>query len=259
MRFGEIVIREMPREEINRTAEAYASAALRVKKAGFDGVEIHGGTGYLLVQFLSSRSNRRTDDFGGSLENRMRFPLMVVDAVLKAVGRGFPVGYRFLADEWLPDGLHIEETGIYARELEKRGIAYLSVMAGTYDSFMTPDYVAAERNEGYMVRFAEGVKKAVTNAVVITAGRIQSPEKAEEIIATGKADAVGLARVLFADPLWPKKAAGQLTDPINPCESSCSFCMKRLMSMKKSYCIRWPKQRKEDFLARIGEKADEVG
>ena len=259
MRFGDVNIREMPPDEIRRTVNSFASAALRVKKAGFDGVEIHSGTGYLLVQFLSSRTNRRANEFGGSLENRMRFPLMVFEAVRESVGPDFPVGYRFLADEWLPDGLHLDETRIYARELEKRGVAYLSVMAGTYDSFYLPDYLVAEKKEGYMVRFADGIKKALKNTPVITAGRIQSPATAEEILSTGKADFIGLARVLLADPLWPKKAAGEVTEPINPCEPTCSFCSKRLMAMKPSYCIRWPKPRRETFLSRIGEKAEEAG
>ncbi len=132
-----VVPKEMDRADIDRVVQAYAAAARRVKEAGFDGVEIHGGMGYLLVQFLSSRTNQRTDAYGGSLENRMRFPLQVVEAVMEAVGSDYPVGYRFLADEWLPDGLHLEETAVYARELEKRGVAYLSVMAGTYDSLVS--------------------------------------------------------------------------------------------------------------------------
>ncbi len=259
MQMGDVVIKEMPRDEIDRVVGAFASAARRVKDAGFDGVELHGGTGYLLVQFLSPRTNKRTDEFGGSLENRMRFPLMVVEAVREAVGPDYPVGYRLLADEWLPDGLHLEETGVLASELEKRGIAYLSVMAGTYDSFFLPEYLQADRKEGYMVHFAEGVKKAVPGAVVITAGRIQSPETAEEIIASGKADMVGLARVLLADPLWPKKASGEVAEPINPCEPTCNFCMtKRVMRGKPAYCIRWPKPRREAFLSKIGEKLDEA-
>ena len=101
--------------------EAFAKGASRVKEAGFDGVEIHGGTGYLNVQFLSARTNYREDEYGEALENRMRFPLQVVDAVLAAVEQDYPVGYRFLADEWLPEGLHREETIPLGRRVREKG------------------------------------------------------------------------------------------------------------------------------------------
>jgi 2,4-dienoyl-CoA reductase (NADPH2) len=254
IKIGEVIRRQMTKDDIDRIVAAYANTAKRIKKAGFDGVEIHGGTGYLLVQFLSPRTNHRTDEYGGSLENRMRFLLRVVDAVMDAVGRDFPVGYRFLADEWLPDGLHPEETAIYAGELEKRGIAYLSVMAGTYDSFSLPEYKEAERQEGYMAHFAGVIKKAVHNTPVITAGRIQAPETAARIIEQGTADLIGLARVLFADPLWPKKAIGEIKEPIVRCEPTCSLCMNRVMKGKPAFCSQWDKERQEVFLKRVGEK-----
>jgi len=249
--------REMTRAEIERMIRAYGAAAGRVKAAGFDGVEIHGGTGYLLVQFLSPRTNRRSDEYGGSLENRMRFPLRAVEAVLSAVGPDYPVGYRFLIDEELPDGLHLEETSILAAELEKRGAAYLSVMTGTYDSFMLPQYAEKEKKEAYWAETAPAVKKAAPRTPVIMAGRVQSPETAERVLKQKSTDLIGLARVLLADPLWPKKAKGEIAEPINRCEPTCSLCMKRVMSGKPAYCSRWPKSRREAFLARLGEKVDE--
>ena len=233
----QVVPREMTSGDMEQVTRAFVTGALRVKEAGFDGVEIHGGTGYLLVQFLSPRTNRRTDAFGGSLENRMRFPLQVVEAVMAAVGPEFPVGYRFLADEWLPEGLHPEETTVYARELEKRGVAYLSVMAGTYDSFFLPEYLQAERKEGYMASFAGRIKEVVPKTPVIAAGRIQTPETAERILEEGKADLVGLARVLLADPLWPKKAEGLVQEPLVSCEPTCSLCQKRVFSGKPAFLL----------------------
>ena len=172
--FGSVP-REMNEDDIEQVIKAYATAAGRIKEAGFDGVELHGGTGYLLVQFLSPRTNQRSDAYGGSFENRMRFPLRVVDEVFKAVGPDFPVGYRFLADEWQPDGLHLEETTLYAKELEKRGMAYLSVMAGTYDVFFNPDYLQKEKEEGYMVPFARGIKEAVPHTAGDCRGKDQNP------------------------------------------------------------------------------------
>lgn len=225
---GEGVPKAMTVEDIDRVVEAFASAASRVKKAGFDGVEIHGGTDYLIVQFLSPRTNHGIDAYGGSLEKRMRFPLKVVETVLEAGGKDYPVGYRFLADEWLPEGLHTEETALYARELEKRGIAYLSVIAGTYDSFYLPEYIQKEKQEAYMAHYAGIIKQAVPHTPIITAGRIQTPETANWILEEGIADLIGLARVLFADPLWPKKAEGTIDKPIVKCEPTCSLCMKRV-------------------------------
>jgi len=248
------VSREMTEEDIERVIRDFAISASRVKEAGFDGVELHGGTGYLLVQFLSPRTNKRTDTYGGSLENRMRFPLRVVAEVLKAVGPDFPVGYRFLADEWQPDGLHLEETTLFARELEQRGLAYLSVMAGTYDSFFLPEYIEEEKKEGYMVRFAKGIKEAVSHIPIITAGRINTPELANRIIEEKQADLIGLARVLLADPLWPKKAQQILTEPTTPCEPTCSLCMKRIAGGKPVFCSQWDRNRQKGFLLRIGEK-----
>jgi len=249
--------REMTRAEIEHMIKAYGAASGRVKAAGFDGVEIHGGTGYLLVQFLSPRTNRRSDEYGGALENRMRFPLGVVEAVQSAVGPDYPVGYRFLADEELPDGLHLEETSILAAELEKRGMTYLSVMTGTYDSFMLPQYAEKEKKEAFWTETAAVLKKSVPRTPVIMAGRVQSPETAERVLKEKRADLIGLARVLLADPLWPKKAQGEIAEPIIRCEPTCSLCMKRVMSGKPAYCSRWPKARREAFLARLGEKVDE--
>lgn len=127
--------RALDREEIASVMVKYAEAAARAKSAGFDMVELHGGTGYLMAQFLSPRTNHRTDEYGGSLENRQRFALGVLSQVKKAVGE-IPVGYRFLADEWLPDGLKPEESRQFAISLAKEGIDYISVMGGTYESFL---------------------------------------------------------------------------------------------------------------------------
>ncbi len=253
IRVGETMTKEMTREQIDQTVQSYAAAAKRVKEAGFDGVEIHGGMAYLIVQFLSPRTNCRTDTYGGSLENRMRFALTVVEAVKATVGEDFPVGYRFSADEEMPEGLHPEETVVLARELEKRGIAYLSVMAGSYDAYSRSEYREKEKKEAHMVHYAAEIKRAVPHTSIITAGRIRTPETAERILREGKADLIGLARVLLADPLWPKKAKGVVKEPIVECDPNCSFCMKRTGSLKPAFCARWDKLRRQAFLAKTGE------
>jgi 2,4-dienoyl-CoA reductase-like NADH-dependent reductase (Old Yellow Enzyme family) len=253
IRVGETLTKEMTRAQIDETVQSYAAAARRVKEAGFDGVEIHGGMAYLIVQFLSPRTNHRTDIYGGSLENRMRFALDVVVAVKGAVGDDFPVGYRFSADEEMPDGLHPKETVVLAQELEKRGIAYLSVMAGSYDAYSRSEYREKEKKEAHMVHYAAEIKRAVPRTPVITAGRIKAPETAERILREGKADLIGLARVLLADPLWPKKAKGVVKESIVECDPNCSFCMKRTGSLKPAFCARWEKVRRQAFLAKTGE------
>ncbi|MGQ9794872.1 oxidoreductase [Desulfosoma sp.] len=257
-RTGEVVPKEMDEPDMETVRQAYAAAARRLREAGFDLVEIHGGTGYLLVQFLSPRTNRRGDKYGGPLENRMPYPLEVVAAVQDAVGPGYPVGYRFLADECLKDGLMVEETSVYAVELEKRQVAYLSVMAGTYDSFFLPDYLAREKVQGYMADLAARIKKAVAGTPIIAAGRIQDPETAETILEQGKADLIGLPRILFADPLWPRKAKGEVPEPIVRCEPACSPCMKRVIKGKPAFCSQWSKDKREAFLARCKESPAEA-
>lgn len=249
LKTGDVIPKEMTGGEIEAIAQAYADAAGRVRQAGFDGVEIHGGTGYLLVQFLSARTNSRKDEYGGSLENRMRFPLKVADLVREKVGKDYLVGYRFLADEWLPSGLHTGETAILAKELQARKLEYLSVMAGTYDSFFLPEYLEQEKHEAYMAHFAGEIKKTVPDMAVITAGRISSPQTAEKILQEKSADLIGLARVLFADPQWPKKAAGTINAPINTCAPSCTVCLNRVMQGKPAFCAKWDKKRREQFLA----------
>ena len=250
--------KSMTTEEIKETVKAFASAAKRAKSAGFDGVELHGGTGYLIDQFLSPFSNRRTDEYGGSLKNRLRFALEVFDAVKASVGDDFAVGHRFLADEALPGGFSLKEAKVWAKELQKRKVAYLSVMYGTYESFFLPEYAENERKQGYMSSYAAQIKKAVPGTPVISAGRIQTPQLAEKMITGGTADLVGLARVLLADPLWPKKAAGEISGPITECRNTCTACMKRTMEFKPVFCPRWDKEKRFSFLRRIGEKPEEV-
>jgi len=235
--FGRIP-RALTKDEMRKIARQFADAAVRVKKSGFDMVELHGGTGYLLSSFVSPRTNKREDEYGSSLQNRQRFPLEVVREVKEAVGE-FPVGYRFLADEWLPDGLRLSESVQYAKSLAAAGVAYISVMGGTYESFFLPEVVQASRREGYMAELAAAVKKAV-NVPVITAGRISTGAFAESVLATGRADLIGLARVLWADPDWPAKVKEGRESEIIHCAPDCDdTCTKLVTKGKVAFCVRW--------------------
>ena len=225
--------------EIDRIVDKYATAAARAKAAGFDMVELHGGTGYLLAQFLSPRTNRRTDEYGGSRENRQRFALEVL-ARVKAAVDGLPVGYRFLADEWLPDGLHVEESCQFAHRLARAGIAYVSVMGGTYESFSLPDIVEKSKQEGYMLDLAAAVRSAV-DVPVVAAGRLATGAFANQAIADGKTDLIGLARVLWADPDWPQKVRDGREAQILHCNPDCSdACMHMVMKGRPAFCVAWP-------------------
>jgi len=234
--------RALARKEITTIARQFAKAALRVKQAGFDLVELHGGTGYLLSQFVSPRTNLRTDSYGGALANRIRFPLEVLKRVKDTVG-DFPVGYRFLADEWLPDGLKPKESLVLAQALSQNGVAYISAMGGTYESFYLPEVVQRSRKPPYMVGLADAVKKAV-DVPVIAAGRISTPARAESILKARKADLIGLARVLWVDPQWPQKARQGRDRAILKCGAKCDACMQLVMQGKPAFCPRWSKEKR---------------
>jgi 2,4-dienoyl-CoA reductase (NADPH2) len=239
----------LEKNEIHRIIDKYASAAARAKSAGFDIVELHGGTGYLLAQFLSPRTNRRTDEYGGSLENRQRFALEVFNRVKAAVG-GFPVGYRFLADEWLPDGLQLDESMQFAKSLDHAGIAYISVMGGTYESFSLPDIVDKSKQEGYMLDLAAAVRSAV-DAPVIAAGRLATGTFADQAIADGKTDLIGLARVLWADPDWPQKVHDGREGDICHCNPDCGdACMHMVMKGKPAFCVAWTAKKMKAWKAK---------
>jgi 2,4-dienoyl-CoA reductase (NADPH2) len=233
---------------IERVIDAFAAGARRAREAGFDGVELHGGNGYLLPQFLSPRTNFRDDAYGGDAQRRMRFPLEVLRAVRAEVGEDFTIGYRFMADEYVPGGLTLADSIPFAQELAGVGIDYLSVMTGCYDSFSLPRFIQDDAKEAFMVPFAHAIKQAVPGIPIVGAGRIQRPELAESILRNQMVDLVGLARVLFADPLWPRKASGENKYPINPCLPGCALCQKRVIMQKPAYCGRWPKERRRKFL-----------
>jgi len=251
--FRDVIPREMSQEEIRLTVDAFAAAAVRTKEAGFDGVELHGGAGYLLAQFLSPRTNMREDDYGGSGERRMRFPLEVFERVKAAVG-DYLIGYRFIVDEFLPRGLNAEGTLPFANELASRGVAYLSTMVGVLESFQLPACAELNRIEGGQSPYAAIIKEKIQGTPVITAGRIQTPETAEMILREGRADLIGLARILFADPLWPKKAAGEIAHPIVPCTPTCTLCTRRAFAPKPAMCSRWERDRRRAFLEDLGEE-----
>ncbi len=243
----------MTLDEIQFVKESYGQAALRARKAGFDMVELHGATGYLLVQFLSARSNQRSDVYGGSFENRMKFPLEVVETVKEFAGDDFPVGYRFLADECLAGGIDIEEAKIFAQNLEKLGVAYVSVTAGTYESFFLPEIMNRCRKEGYIADLASQIKAVVSKMPVIAAGRIVRPAIAEALLRNRQADVIGLARGLFADPSWPKKVFEGREGQIVFCRC-CNTCLLCVIKNEPVVCARWNKMKRMELHGELRHK-----
>jgi 2,4-dienoyl-CoA reductase-like NADH-dependent reductase (Old Yellow Enzyme family) len=187
-----------------RIRDAFAGAARRAQRLGFDGLELHAAHGYLLHQFLSPVANQRTDEYGGSLANRMRFPLEVFDAVRAAFPATRPIGVRVSATDWLDHGWDLEQTIALARELAERGVDWIDVSSGGISPLQK---IAI--GPGYHVPFADAIKRA-TGVTTMAVGLITTPAQAEEIIATGKADLVALARAMLYNPHWPWQAAAEL-------------------------------------------------
>ena len=182
----------------------FVATARRAERLGFEAVEVHGAHGYLLHQFLSPIANHRDDEYGGSLENRMRFPLEVFDAVRAAVSPKIPVWMRLSATDWVEGAWDIEQTVVMAQALEKRGAAATHVSSGG----VSPQQ-AIKLGPGYQVSFARAVKQA-TSTPVIAVGLITEPEQAEAILESGEADAIAIARAALYDPRWPWHAAAKL-------------------------------------------------
>jgi 2,4-dienoyl-CoA reductase-like NADH-dependent reductase (Old Yellow Enzyme family) len=196
--------RELTRSEIEVLVEDFAVAAERAIKAGFDGVELHGAHGFLLNQFFSPLVNKRVDEYGGSLENRMRFPLMVVEEVRKRV-KGRLLLYRLGADDLAPNGTQIESSVAFAVKLEQLGVDVVDVSGGLCGS--EPKQL---RNvKGYFVPQAYEIKKAV-RAPVIGVGGITEAEYADMLVRDGKVDLVAVGRAFWKDPKWAEKAVEAL-------------------------------------------------
>ena len=197
--------RELEKTEIETIADQFAKAANRAITAGFDGVEIHGAHGYLLNQFYSPLFNRRTDEYGGSLENRMRFPLTVVERVREELG-GKLLLYRVGSDDLAPNGTSIEDSVVFARKLEQAGVDILDVSGGMCGS----EPKQLRRIKGYFVPQAREIKKAVTFPV-IGVGGIKSADFADKLVKDGLVDLVAVGRAMWADFQWAEKAVARLS------------------------------------------------
>lgn len=213
---GGAVPRPLEKSEILDIVDKYAKAAKRVQTAGFDAVEIHAGHSYLICQFLSPLYNNRTDEFGGSVENRARFARMVIDSVREAVGPMFPIILRFSADELLEGGNTLEDT-LKILEYLNDEVDIFDVSAAVNDSLY---YQIDNMNlkDGWRSYMSKAVRDKF-NKVTITTGNIRNPEVAEKILAEGEADLIGMGRGLIAEPNWVKKVQSGQEDMLRKCIS----------------------------------------
>lgn len=220
---------EMSHEKIKEIVEKFAKATFRCKRAGFNTAMIHGGHGNLISQFASSLHNFRTDEYGGSLENRARFAIEVLDRTRQLVGEKFVIEYRISADEIHPDGMHFEETLRFI-ELIKDKIDILHVSAGLHADLelMREWWQNYIMPRNYNVHWAGKIKKAFPDLYVCTVGSIMNIKDADEIIESGKADFVAMCRPLLADPELPRKYALGREEDHRPC-LRCQYCGSRLM------------------------------
>jgi 2,4-dienoyl-CoA reductase (NADPH2) len=240
--------RETPRalelEEIPETIGHFAAAAVRAKKAGFDAVEVLGSAGYLISQFFSAITNKREDQYGGSLENRMRFGLEVVEKIRDAVGADYPIIMRLAGNEFMEGGNTNKESSIFAAELEKVGVDLFNITGGWHETRIPQLTMSVPRK--CFVYLAHGIKSAVSKPV-LSSNRINDPSLGEEIIRQGQADLVTMARALLADPDLPKKAEEGRSESIYHCVACNQGCFDSLI--KPATCMVNPVAGKEGEMA----------
>lgn len=228
-------VRAMTEDEIVHAAEAFGKAAALVKQAGFDMILIHGGHGWLLGQFMSPSMNHRTDRWGGSLENRMRFPLLVIEKVREAVGDNFPIEFRMSGAELTEGGYGLDEGIAMAKAIDGK-VDIIHVSAGVHED---PDVFVLTHpsmfvEHGCNVYLAAEIKKHVKTPVA-TLGGLNDPDQMEEIIASGKADIIEIARQSICDPYFPEKAFSGRKDDITRC-CRCFTCFYNYLTNRTFCC-----------------------
>ncbi|MCP4753677.1 MAG: FAD-dependent oxidoreductase [Proteobacteria bacterium] len=247
--------RETPRaletDEVPQVVESFAQSALRVKKAGFDAVEVLSGTGYLISSFLSPLTNQRTDQWGGSLENRMRFGVEVMRAIKKATGDDYPLIARINGNDLMENGVGRRDLQTFAKELSAAGVDALNINVGWHEARIPQIVTSVPRAVyGYL---SKGIKEQV-DIPVISSHRINDPSTAREMIADGLCDMVAMGRPLIADPYLPQKALEGRENEIVHCIACAQGCFDHLFMGAKIECLCNPKAGNE--METIIEKTD---
>ena len=246
-RRGEQVIEEMTLDMIEEVIDHFAAAAFRAQTAGFDMVMVHAGHGWLISQFVSPAVNKRTDEYGGSLENRCRFGIRVIEAIKERCGADFPIEWRISASDLVPGGLEIADAIQYAQIMQDK-VELLQVSAGTIGVPHTYPYThpSTYLPHGENLERAAEIKKAVTSTPVGVVGAIMDLDEAGEWVASGKVDFVALCRSLIADPALPKKTFRGRKQDVIPC-IRCNACLIRGAHSLPVRCAVNPRSVREDY------------
>lgn len=226
--------RELTPAEIEQEIDGFANAAAYAKMAGYDGVEVMGSEGYLLNQFLTERGNERTDEWGGSFEKRMRFPLEVVRRIRAKVGAEFIVVYRMSMLDLVPDGQTLEETLLLARELEKAGVSILNTGIGWHEAKIPT--IATQVPRGAFTWATRKIKEVVSIPVAAS-NRLNMPDDAERVLQNGDADMIAMARPFLADPDWVLKTREGRVNEINTCIGCNQACLDHTFGGKRCSCL----------------------
>lgn len=237
--------KELSTRDIYKTIDQYTRAAKLAQKAGYDGVEVMGSEGYFITQMINKRTNQRTDEWGGSYENRIRFPLEVVRKMRAAVGEKFIIMFRLSMLDLVEEASDMEEVLILAKELEKAGVTLINTGIGWHEA-RVPTIVTSVPRAAFADVTAK--VKAAVNVPVVASNRINMPDTAEEILSTGKADMVSMARPLLADPYWVKKVEEDRADEINTCIACNQACLDHTFENKRASCLVNPRACNETTL-----------
>ncbi|MGD2097722.1 MAG: FAD-dependent oxidoreductase [Desulfobacterales bacterium] len=233
-RYSQTTPRKMTIADIQQAQENFARAAVRAKQAGFDGIEILASAGYLISQFLSKRTNQRTDDYGGSFENRVRFPRELIEMLRKRLGAEYPLTIRMAGNDFVRDSNTDTDTPEFARVYEKAGVDAINVTGGWHESRVPQLPMHLPR--AAFAFLSLNIKNTV-GVPIIASNRISDPDSAEKIIRDGYADMVNLGRVLIADPQWPQKAFAGKADEIRPCVGCSQGCTDQVFSGQPVFCV----------------------
>lgn len=226
--FSGLYPRELKKIDIDYTVKAYADAAERAKKAGYDCVDIHAAHGYIINQFLSPYTNHRTDEYGGSVENRARFCCEIIRAVRDRVGEDYPILMRMNGCDHVPGGIEMEDAIEQAKLFKAAGVDLINLSGGIAESLHYQ--IPIMRFDDCIFVENAGILKKTLDMPIMAVGKIRTPENGEKVIAEGKADLVAYARAFLADPEWPNKAKEGSLDEITPCISCNMGCIDKNIS-----------------------------
>jgi thioredoxin reductase len=229
----------MTRAEIREVVDGFATTARHVREAGFDGVELHGAHGYLITQFLSPWSNRRTDEYGGSFDNRMRFVLEIVARIREACGPAFVLGVKLNGHEFVEGGIDTGEARSIARQLALAGVDLIGVSQGNFSKSLEAHAPDMHFPPAPFRHIARAVREAVSGVPVYAMARFSTPADAEAALVSGDADLVGMSRALIADPNLPAKARAAALETVRPC-IMCNVCWGAIPLGRPLFCIYNP-------------------